>query len=373
MTTPPGQHTPADATHDRPSLTLSRSRLRQLRSTTPRTALPTAAAPTLPPHLWRWLLRALLLVAALAVIEQVLIRPHLRQDDAPSAPPPHGDPIPPLGADARPPQGLAEVTPAFLPRLDDLPPETIAAVQRQLDAATTRHLPVEAVNSIGMTFRLIPPGDCLIGSPNDEPGHSPAETQHLASFLKPFYLAVTEVTQQQWDAVMGPNANPSHFRLPQRPVEEISWTQAREFCRRLAQREGLPDNAYRLPTEKEWEYACRAGANTAFCFGNQTERLTDFADFEGNNYRRTAPVAQRRPNAFGLHDMHGNVWEWCLNLFSPYPGDHTDYGEALAWRTIRGGNWYVPAADCRSAARSRLPDQSVGNMLGFRVLRVIPD
>lgn len=359
---------------EKPAWTLSKQQLRNLRSSTPpRTTLEATARPAVSPKLWRWLIRALLFIAALAVLEQVLLRPMLQKPEPTTVSVPRGDALPPLGSEARPPAGLREVVPAYLPYLDDLPPTVVEAVQRQLDLSGRRGLPVEVVNSIGMTFRLIPPGDCLIGSPESELGRSHDEKQHAATFVKPFYLAATEVTQRQWCDVMGADVNPSHFRHPDHPVEEVSWTQAREFCKRLAQRENLPEKSYRLPTEKEWEYACRAGTQTAFCFGDDPQRLGDFADHDANNYKRTAPVAQRRPNAFGLYDMHGNVWEWCHNLFSPYPQDTTDYGMALAWRAVRGGNWYIPANDCRSASRSRLPDQSVGNMLGFRILRVIPE
>ena len=315
-----------------------------------------------------WILQA---VVVLAVIEHFCVRPYLKKPQAPSQASVHGEVIPALGEAATLPAPLREVTPSWLPPLDYFPHEVTDTVQAQLDTAVRRGLPVEIVNSIGMHFRLIPPGDCMIGSPVDEPGHSAIEPQHKVSFLEPFYLGVTEVTQAQWNIVMGSESNPSHFRGVNLPVEEITWTQCQAFCQRLAEREKLPKFSYRLPSETEWEYACRAGSTAAYCFGNDVRRLSKWADYDENNYKRTSPVGQKLPNALGLHDMHGNVWEWCRDLYRNYPGDFTPRSEAHTYRCVRGGNWYVSAQECRSANRCRLPDQSVGNMLGFRVMLVI--
>ncbi len=312
-----------------------------------------------------WILQAVVVVA---VIEHFCIRPYVKTEKATTSAPVHGVAIPPIGDSTKLPASLKEVTPSWLPVLDAFPQEVMEIVQNQLDTANRHGLPVEIVNSIGMHFRLIPPGDCMIGSPLEEPGHSVTEAQHKVSFLEPFYLGSTEVTQKQWDAIMGDEGNPSHFRGGSLPVEEISWTQCMTFCKRLTEREGLPKLSYRLPSEAEWEYACRAGSTTAYCFGNDVKRLGKWADYDGNNYKRTSPVAQKLPNALGLHDMHGNVWEWCRDLYRNYPGDATPYSEAHTYRCVRGGNWYVSASECRSANRCRLPDQSVGNMLGFRVM-----
>ncbi|MBP5640384.1 MAG: formylglycine-generating enzyme family protein [Victivallales bacterium] len=311
------------------------------------------------------------IVVVLAVIEHFFIRPHLSKK-IPSIPAAqHGELIPALGEDAKLPVSLKEVSPAWLPLLNTLPEEAVGAIQRQLDSSSRNGLPVESVNSIGMRFRLIPPGDCQIGSPENEPGHTAVEQRHLVSFSAPFYMGMYEVTQAQWGAVMGKDSNPSHFTGGSLPVEEVTWTQCQAFCKKLAEIEGLPKNSYRLPSEAEWEYACRAGSQTAYCFGNDVRLLDKWADYDGNNYKRTSPVGQKLPNAFGLYDMHGNVWEWCRDLYKNYPGDSTPYSEAHTYRCVRGGNWFVSAQECRSANRCRLPDQSTGNMLGFRVMLVL--
>src|SRR5262249_18504999 len=152
--------------------------------------------------------------------------------------------------------------------------------------------------------------------------------QHRVRITRPFYLGVTEVTQGQYQAVMG--ENPSQFKTSDDlPVDNVSWFDAVKFCDRLSERENrkpcyLIDgdqvsitggNGYRLPTEAEWEYACRAGSATAFGFGDDEARLGGLAWFSGNSGGKTHPVAQRQANAFGLYDMHGNVWEWCWDAY----------------------------------------------------------
>lgn len=318
----------------------------------------------------RWVVWGFQLVVVLAVIEHFLIRPHFVEPAA-REPDLRGEALPVLGETAQLPQGLSEVVPSYLPVLDGLADGTLECLQRQLDDAGRRNLPVEVSNSIGMRFRLVPSGRCQIGSPTTETGHSRVEIQHEVVFLEPFYMGVFEVTQAQWEAVMGKGSNPSHFRGGNLPVEEVSWVDCMEFLRRLNELEGLPKHTYRLPSEAEWEYACRAGTATAYCFGNDASKLTDWGDYDGNNYKRTSPVGLKRCNGLGLFDMHGNVWEWCRDYYRNYPGDVTPYSSAHTYRCVRGGNWYVSDVECRSANRCRLPDRSVGNMLGFRVMRVL--
>jgi formylglycine-generating enzyme required for sulfatase activity len=157
-------------------------------------------------------------------------------------------------------------------------------------------------------------------------------------------------------------------------VEEVTWADAQQFCIKLNALEKLPKNTYRLPTEEEWEYACRAGTTTAYYSGSKPADLDRVAETGDNNYRSTRSVGGRPPNALGLYNMHGNVWEWCLNWYARYPGDTTPITEdEKRMRSLRGGNWYVRAPDCRSAERGRLAPTSHGNMLGFRVLREIPE
>ncbi len=162
---------------------------------------------------------------------------------------------------------------------------------------------------------------------------------------KGFHLGTFPVTQEQWQAIMG--NNPSRFKGRKRPVETVSWDDCVEFCDRLGQRTGM---RIRLPTEAEWEYACRAGTSTAYHFGNELEpRLANYA---GSN---TSEVGSYPPNAWGLYDMHGNVSEWCQDWYGPYPqGDSRDpqgsnYGDS---RLLRGGSWYSYPVKCRSARRN---------------------
>ena len=174
---------------------------------------------------------------------------------------------------------------------------------------------MEATNSIGMKLRLIPAGEFMMGSPGTESGREDDETQHRVSITKPFYLGVTEVTQEQYQKVMG--TNPSYFKGPQNPVETVSWADAVEFCRKLSAMpaEKTAGHVYRLPTEAEWEYACRAGTTTAYSFGDDASRLGDYGWFGGNSDSKTHQVGEKKPNAWGLYDMHGGVYEWCQDRY----------------------------------------------------------
>jgi formylglycine-generating enzyme required for sulfatase activity len=260
---------------------------------------------------------------------------------------------------------------ARLPGTDGLAEGSAGMVATQLAYSRDSRLPVEVANSIGMRFRLVPPGTAIIGSPEPEWGRGDIEVPHVVVFTEPVYMGKFEVTQAEYLEVMG--ENPSGFIGGNRPVEEVTWYDAQRFLVELAKREGIPDKVYRLPDEAEWEYACRAGTQTAFCFGDSPDRLGEYADTALNNFKSTAPVGRRLPNALGLFDMHGNVWEWCRDLFRPYPGGPAVGEEYLEWRSLRGGHWRAPADSCRSANRCRLAPTSHGNVLGFRVLRRIPE
>ena len=153
----------------------------------------------------------------------------------------------------------------------------------------------EMTNSIGMKFTWIPPGSFTMGSPPNEKERNPDETQHRVALTKGFWMGVYLVTQAQWQAVM--KNNPSYFKGEDRPVESISWEDCQEYCRKLSAQE---HKTYRLPTEAEWEYACRAGTTTAYCFGDEDDRLGDYAWFRGNSGSQTHPVGQKKPNAWGF-------------------------------------------------------------------------
>ena len=231
---------------------------------------------------------------------------------------------------------------------------------------------MEVTNSIGMKLRLIPAGKFMMGSPGTESNRRDNETQHGVSITKPFYLGVTEVTQEQYQKVMG--TNPSQFKGPQNPVETVFWADAVEFCRKLSAMpaEKTAGHVYRLPTEAEWEYACRSGTTTAYGFGDDASRLGDYGWFDGNSDSKTHPVGEKKPNAWGLYDMHGGVYEWCQDWYGAYPsGSATDPTGATSGssRVIRGGCWGIYARYCRSANRYRNSPEFRDDYLGFRVLR----
>ena len=268
------------------------------------------------------------------------------------------------------------------------PQQRAASQQRlareQTAAAKTFGLPAAIANSIGMQMVLIPAGEFVMGAPAREDGRRGDELQHRVRITKPFYLGVQEVTQAQYEQVMG--LNPSYFQDAQSPVETVSWDDALVFCEKLSAlpEEKSSERAYRLPTEAEWEYACRAGSTTCYSFGQLAQpnsahefalrmgeisrttitrlpdgrlaSLSDFAWFEWNSDRSTHPVGQKHPNAWGLYDMHGNVWEWCADWYGDnyYRGSPVDDPTGPATgpgRVFRGGAWAYWPPDCRSANR----------------------
>jgi formylglycine-generating enzyme required for sulfatase activity len=234
-------------------------------------------------------------------------------------------------------------------------------------------------NSVGMTFTLIPAGEFMMGSPPTEAGRDEDEPLHRVWISKPFYLGIYEVTQEQYEKVMG--HNPSRFRPgkgggPQHPVEQVSWEDAQEFLRRLNSREKQLGRVYRLPTEAEWEYACRAGSTTRFQNGDREEELAAVGWYGRNTGRRTQPVGQKPPNAWGLYDMHGNVWEWCAD---GYRSDFYLLGpvqaplqrEATTHRLLRGGCWADEARKCRAAQRFGVVPTLRDDAAGFRAACVL--
>ncbi|MCP4106320.1 MAG: SUMF1/EgtB/PvdO family nonheme iron enzyme [Desulfobacteraceae bacterium] len=233
-------------------------------------------------------------------------------------------------------------------------------------------------NSIGMDFVLIKPGTFMMGAPKDEPGRHDDETLYKFTLTKGFYMQTTQVTQGQWKAVMGMGSNPSCSGSgDDYPVENVSWNDTQEFIKKLYEKEGT---VYRLPTEAEWEYSCRAGTGTPFYFGRCLS--TDQANYNGRfplkgcpkgEYRgKTTPVANFEPSAWGLYDMHGNVREWCQDWFSYYPSSavtDTVDPDTGSYRIHRGGSWNGKARGCRSANRRKhAPDKKYSD-LGFRLSR----
>ena len=249
--------------------------------------------------------------------------------------------------------------------------------------------PKVLTNSIDMKLVLIPKGTFMMGSPPDEKGSQEDERRHEVTISRDYHLGMHEVTQAQYKKIMG--KNPSHFqgdavaeRHPEtnrvvkevdsanHPVERVSWEDAVEFCQRLS---ALPEEkkagrVYRLPTEAEWEYACRAGSQTAYSFGSDEKSLVNFGWYDSNSKRMTHAVGLKKANAWGLYDMHGNVWEWCADWYGEFPkGSATDPRgpEAGSDRVSRGGCWLFDAVFCRSALRRRIVPSFRYFILGFRV------
>jgi formylglycine-generating enzyme required for sulfatase activity len=209
-----------------------------------------------------------------------------------------------------------------------------------------------------------------MGSPTDEAERSDDERQHEVIISKPFYMGQTSVTQEQYEAVMG--ANPSSTKGARNPVDTVSWDDAMAFCRGVSKRTG---RSVRLPTEAQWEYACRAGTSTPFNTGRTLARGMASYSYSypsnrtGISVSGSVAVRSFPPNAWGLYDMHGNVWQWCSDWFGDYPaGNVTDPTGPKdgSLRVLRGGSWYYGPRNCRSAGRGRgYPDDRYG--LGFRV------
>ena len=225
-------------------------------------------------------------------------------------------------------------------------------------------------NSIGMVLVPIPAGEFLMGSPAAELTRRDNETQHRVKISRPFYLGICEVTVAQFDNVMG--TRPSHWKADNNPIEQVSWEQVTSFCRKLSASaaEQQAGRVYRLPTEAEWEYACRAGSQTPFSFGSNPEEFGVYGWFLKNSDSRSHSVGQKKPNSFGLYDMHGNVWEWCQDWYGEFETDlAVDPTGAVASlsRVRRGGSWEHLPRHGRSSHRSYLPPDYRYCKLGFRV------
>jgi formylglycine-generating enzyme required for sulfatase activity len=223
-------------------------------------------------------------------------------------------------------------------------------------------------NSIGMEFVSIPTGTFMMGSSDsDTEAFDHEKPAHRVTISPPFYLGKYPVTQAQWEVVMG--MNHSWFKGADRPVENVSWNDVQAFMRKLNEREGV--DHYRLPTEAQWEYACRAGSNTRYHFGDDAARLGEYAWYNDNSGGQTHPVGQKQPNAWGLYDMHGNVWEWVRDWYGSYTANPvTDpIGPTSGVdRVFRGGSWGNDAQGVRAASRYA-NDPGIGfRRIGFRCL-----
>ena len=284
-------------------------------------------------------------------------------------------------------------SPAELPKQAANKPAQTASKEvraEPVSIAAASSYPESIPNSVGMTLRLIPARDFMMGSPSDDAEAENDEKPAHRVRISAFYMGTHEVTQAQYEAVTG--INPSYFSsngggkskvagrpTDQYPVEYVTWLDAVRFCNALSARDGfapfyeingetaenveIPNKrgpGYRLPTEAEWEFACRAGTDTKYCFGNNAALLSDYGWFDQNSVRMTHKVGEKQPNALGLYDMHGNVWEWCADLYDEnyYKRLLTDdplKSTGTGVRVLRGGNWVNEPSLSRSANAPRQP------------------
>jgi formylglycine-generating enzyme required for sulfatase activity len=227
--------------------------------------------------------------------------------------------------------------------------------------------------STGMEFILIPAGKFMMGSPSYEKNRfDDEEPAHEVIIQNSFYLGKYSVTQKQWLKVM--EKNPSYFNGKDLPVECISWNDVQVFIKKLNEEEGT--DKYRLPSESEWEYACRAGTITRYSFGDDESQLNDYAWYGESLDSGTHPVGQKKPNSWGIFDMHGNVWEWCQDTYhdnyNGTPSDGSPWENGISSiRVARGGSWSRNAVFCRSASRIDYNTFYQRGSLGFRVVREI--
>ena len=303
------------------------------------------------------------------------------------------------------PSDLKEVSSVTYPSTSGLASGSSQAQTAQKNAVKESGLPLEVETSkYDIKMRLIPAGTFTMGSPSSEDKRDKDEVQHKVTISKPFYMGMYEVTQKQWEDVMG--TNPSYFKNAgsNAPVEQVSWDDCQEFLNKLCDKLGVPRGTYRLPIEAEWEYACRAGTSTSLyngelkVLGQRNGPMINEIGWYGGNSKvsysggydsskwkekqysssksGTHPVGQKKPNAFGLYDTIGNVWEWCSDWYGSYPsGSQTDPTGASSgsYCVFRGGSWNHDAKSCRSAFRNRVESSKRYFYLGFRLLRTIPD
>jgi formylglycine-generating enzyme required for sulfatase activity len=293
-----------------------------------------------------------------------------------------------------PPHGSLDLKVRFAPDLAGRRTASFAIVPQEADSAAKEFrlagTAVEMIraaageyyspifNSLGMSFIYIPPGSFSMGSPEHERGRNDDELLHEVTLTKSFYLQDAPVTQGQWKALMG--NNPAAFiRLGDNcPVEQVSWFDCQEFIKAL---NALGEGTYRLPTEAEWEYACRAGNTAGFALGEITSLFCDHDPildklgwYCGNAVKATHPVAQKSPNTWGIFDMHGNVCEWCQDWYGEYfatPEVDPVGPKSGLKRVVRGGSWFSSAKTCRAASRFSWSPEFGSSSIGLRLVREI--
>jgi formylglycine-generating enzyme required for sulfatase activity len=247
-----------------------------------------------------------------------------------------------------------------------------------INAPKTGYEKTVFTNILGMQFISIPRGNFIMGSPSTEPGRTIFEVQNEVIIQKSFFIQTTEVTQRQWEEVMGDN--PSHFSGcgEDCPVENVSWLDVQDFINKLSQMDS--SSIYRLPTEAEWEFVCRAGTSTAFSSGDFISfecqidnKIDEIAWYQCNSQGHTHPVGKKAPNPWGVYDMHGNVYEWCQDVYVKnyiqiLNGNIEDI-DPIADRVGRGGSFDDTSVSCRSASRVNFKPNVRNNAIGFRLVR----
>jgi len=259
-----------------------------------------------------------------------------------------------LGQDAKPP----------------IPPPSAEIVAYAKAHGLEPEMSLDLGKGVKIEFVLIPAGKFLMGSPETEKGRLDNETQHEVTISKPFYMGRYEVTQEQYEAITG--TNPSHFKGAKNAVDTVSWDDAQDFCKMLSAK---ASKTVQLPTEAQWEYACRAGTNTRFCSGDADGDLDGVGWYYDNSGNTTHPVGEKKPNAWGLYDMHGNVVEWCQDWYGQYEAEAATDPKGAAdgpFRVLRGGPWSFNPAGCRSAVRDRSTPGVRFDLDGFRVVLAGP-
>ncbi len=217
-----------------------------------------------------------------------------------------------------------------------------------------------------MKFKLITPGSFFMGSDSSE-AFDDEKPVHNVKITKAYYIGIHPVTQEQYELVM--SNNPSHFQGYNRPVDSVTWEDAVEYCRRLSEIEGIK---CRLPTEAEWEYAARAGTTTQYYWGNKVDG--SYCWFAENSFNKTHTVGTKKPNPWGLHDMAGNIWEWCSDwydeeYYSKSPQSDPKGPASGEERVLRGGSWYFDRVFMRATVRGRVMPGNRGSSSGFRCAR----
>jgi uncharacterized protein (TIGR02996 family) len=274
---------------------------------------------------------------------------------------------------------LFRVTLTLRLRTDEAHRPALEKRQRRLLAASVRPAVPEVVNSIGMRFVLVPPGTFWMGSPEQEEGPDGRECpRHEVEITRPFAQGAFQVTQEQYEQVMGSNPSRLHPTGPGGPVDTVIYAEAVRFCEALAK---LPEEkeagrSYRLPTEAEWEYACRAGTTSRWFFGDREADLKHHGWFRDNSGGTTHPVGQKRPNAWGLYDLYGNVAEWCSDwwdegYYARSPRKDPKGPGNTGSRSLRGGAFSYGPEYCRTAYRDAISPAGRNPVVGFRALCVL--